>query len=829
MRCSLFCLLVHFLPPCFLLRVLWAKSPKKKNFAQLAQKQAQKPHSKSKACGRATERPCAISATAGGCCVSPRSALMLRALLSSHHALTQSHRLFTAWHTAPQVFAPRAFHSGALAPLLQTATQRCSFSAAATGGGRDGVDAPNASDAIRVDSLEMFDAKLRAVEAAGRSRIKRERVLRDYFLSLLTHAPQAVVPVVAMLTNQLKTSVEGHKDNEPVGSLRFGRGTVFRALDRIFEGHDQLAAYSNSEGSTGAQGFVKEHCGGDVGLAFALLAESSSSHENVKHALQRAAASTEVESQRPLTVSSVVDVYDQFMRMGSAEGQFADAVRTQRLYELLYGAVSECNDLRVVESLLRLATGERLRLGVADVSIINALSSALVQNATVDCAASDAHGHADVEKPVHIDKASVILTLGMVFKACPCVHTFLGKVQRAVSLSTTGPTNALSSLAALHPQVVVGKPFQPMLALAAKSTDEALASIQKHFSTPENSIVACDFKYDGMRAQLHVDVAAGTVQIFTRSLDDVTKQFEALVQQLKAVASSWPMQARLPETSVPGDKTSSFVLDGEIVMVDRVAGHVRSFSDFMNRKGRTAAETVDDESQEISFVAFDILHCCGTSTSLMPFSERRQILTSIVPAATPDGQGYKQPIFSAETVAVSVPAVAQSSTHTPNIELSEHERQFHDSIVEVMSLSRRHFCDGVVVKAESGVYDYGGRRVTDGWLKLKHDFVNAGQAVEASDCSSTSTLAVGNAHEYMADSLDLIVLGAYFGRGRRREVLGSFLMGAFDESRDVFETVCKVCMLSAIFFAQVLAVQNVHVLLVAFFVATAMAGRHRIY
>lgn len=36
------------------------------------------------------------------------------------------------------------------------------------------------------------------------------------------------------------------------------------------------------------------------------------------------------------------------------------------------------------------------------------------------------------------------------------------------------------------------------------------------------------------------------------------------------------------------------------------------------------------------------------------------------------------------------------------------------------------------------------------------------------------------------------MLGAYFGRGRRQHVLGSFLLGAWDANNNVFQPVCKV-------------------------------------
>ena len=44
----------------------------------------------------------------------------------------------------------------------------------------------------------------------------------------------------------------------------------------------------------------------------------------------------------------------------------------------------------------------------------------------------------------------------------------------------------------------------------------------------------------------------------------------------------------------------------------------------------------------------------------------------------------------------------------------------------------------------------------------------------------------------MADSVDLVVVGAFYGRGKRGGKLSSLLMAAYDPESDIFYTVCKV-------------------------------------
>lgn len=44
----------------------------------------------------------------------------------------------------------------------------------------------------------------------------------------------------------------------------------------------------------------------------------------------------------------------------------------------------------------------------------------------------------------------------------------------------------------------------------------------------------------------------------------------------------------------------------------------------------------------------------------------------------------------------------------------------------------------------------------------------------------------------MIDTLDLVPIGAFYGKGTRTGKFGAFLMAAFNKRLQIFEAVCKV-------------------------------------
>jgi DNA ligase-1 len=185
-------------------------------------------------------------------------------------------------------------------------------------------------------------------------------------------------------------------------------------------------------------------------------------------------------------------------------------------------------------------------------------------------------------------------------------------------------------------------------------------------------------------------------------------------------------------------KAAEAILECEAVPLDPDTGETLPFQELMHRKRKKEIERAAEE-YPVALYFFDILYVDGEDMTTKPFLERRKMLEKV--------------IVEDERVKLSTGLL----THSPE----EVEKIFAEAV--------EAGCEGVIVKsvAEDSVYRAGARGWQ--WIKFKRDY-----------------------RSEMIDTVDLVVVGAFHGRGRRRGKFGALLTAVYNEERDVFQTVCKV-------------------------------------
>lgn len=147
-------------------------------------------------------------------------------------------------------------------------------------------------------------------------------------------------------------------------------------------------------------------------------------------------------------------------------------------------------------------------------------------------------------------------------------------------------------------------PLRPMLGSITRDLREMLTKLQgRGFS--------CEYKYDGQRAQVHCD-QSGKVSIFSRHLEVMTDKYPDLVNLVPTIR---------------GEGVSSFILEGEVVAVDRETGDLKAFQTLTNR----ARKDVDIGSikVDVCLFAFDLMYLNEEELLDRSFRERRELLRSL--------------------------------------------------------------------------------------------------------------------------------------------------------------------------------------------------------
>ncbi|MCW4007555.1 MAG: ATP-dependent DNA ligase [Candidatus Bathyarchaeota archaeon] len=205
-------------------------------------------------------------------------------------------------------------------------------------------------------------------------------------------------------------------------------------------------------------------------------------------------------------------------------------------------------------------------------------------------------------------------------------------------------------------------------------------------------------------------------------------------RRLENISDQYPDAIALVREHV---KAKEAILEAECVAVDLDTGEMRPFQELMHRRRKYEIEQAM-EQYPVSLFMFDALYVDGKDLTLEAYPVRRKALEKVLKESDR----------------------VKAAKHILTSNVAELEAFFEEAIAEG--------CEGLICKSvgKDSVYQAGARGWL--WIKYKRDYKSE-----------------------MTDTVDLVVVGAFHGRGKRAGTYGALLLAAYNPETDTFETVTK--------------------------------------
>lgn len=214
------------------------------------------------------------------------------------------------------------------------------------------------------------------------------------------------------------------------------------------------------------------------------------------------------------------------------------------------------------------------------------------------------------------------------------------------------------------------------------------------------------------------------------------KEVHLFSRRLENITDQFPDVAKNLRGAI---NATEAIVEGECVAVDPQTGDMLPFQVISRRRGRKYDVAKMSEEVPVTVFLFDLLYLDGHDMTSTTYPKRREALIT---------------------------------TTTPSDHVSVSEQfMIHDAekMEQLMTQAVASGCEGLVIKSisEQSVYQAGAR----GWLWIKY---------------KRSYKAEVN------DTVDLVSVGAFAGRGRRSGSYGALLMAVYNSKEDTFDTLCKL-------------------------------------
>ena len=205
-------------------------------------------------------------------------------------------------------------------------------------------------------------------------------------------------------------------------------------------------------------------------------------------------------------------------------------------------------------------------------------------------------------------------------------------------------------------------------------------------------------------------------------------------RRLENISSQYPDVIDIIKTRINAQEV---IVEGEIVAIDNQTGELLPFQELMHRRRKYSVKHFMDR-YPISLFLFEALFVNGKDLTIENYGIRRNTLENIIV----NNNRVK-------------PAKNLKTKNAQKLELF-----FEEAI--------SYGCEGLICKAigKESIYQAGARGWL--WIKYKRDYKSE-----------------------MIDTTDLVIIGAFYGRGKRAGKYGTLLLATYNKDLDTFETVTK--------------------------------------